>query len=188
MNLIIHPLNSSKTISWASGTSTELFVYPPDGDFQTRTFDYRISTATVEVEETNFSDFSGLTRILLILKGKLTLIHEGRYSKELYTFDQDRFDGSWITKSKGKVQDFNVMFNENYDASVLHLALQANKSLEIALDESKTFLFVFNGKFEINDQLVSAGDLIEFQNDYPEKMNLFCIESGNIIETIIKRI
>ena len=81
MNLIIHPLNSSKTISWASGTSTELFVYPPDGDFQTRTFDYRISTATVEVEETNFSDFSGLTRILLILKGKLTLIHEGRYSK-----------------------------------------------------------------------------------------------------------
>jgi len=188
MNLIIHPLNSSKTISWASGTSTELFVYPPDGDFQTRAFDFRISTATVEAEETNFSDFSGLTRILLILQGKLTLIHEGRYSKELDTFDQDRFDGSWITKSKGKVQDFNVMFNENYDASVLHLALQANKSLEIALDESKTFLFVFNGKFEINDQLVSAGDLIEFQNDYPEKMNLFCIESGNIIETIIKRI
>jgi environmental stress-induced protein Ves len=188
MNLIIHLLNSSKTISWASGTSTELFVYPPDGDFQTRAFDFRISTATVEAEETNFSDFSGLTRILLILQGKLTLIHEGRYSKELDTFDQDRFDGSWITKSKGKVQDFNVMFNENYDASVLHLALQANKSLEIALDESKTFLFVFNGKFEINDQLVSAGDLIEFQNDYPEKMNLFCIESGNIIETIIKRI
>jgi redox-sensitive bicupin YhaK (pirin superfamily) len=113
------------------------------------------------------------------------LIHEGRYSKELDTFDQDRFDGSWITKSKGKVQDFNVMFNENYDASVLHLALQANKSHEITLDESKTFLFIFNGKFEINGQLVSAGDLIEFQNDYPEKMNLFCIESGNIIETII---
>ena len=188
MKLVIHPISSSKTISWASGTSTELFVFPPEGNFQTRAFDFRISTATVEAEETNFSDFSGLTRILLILKGKLTLIHEGRYSKELYTFDQDRFDGSWITKSKGKVQDFNVMFNENYDASVLHLALQANKSLEIALDESKTFLFVFNGKFEINDQLVSAGDLIEFQNDYPEKMNLFCIESGNIIETIIKRI
>ena len=188
MNLVIHPISYSKTISWASGTSTELFVFPPEGNFQTRAFDFRISTATVEVEETNFSDFSGLTRILLILNGKLTLIHEGRYTKELNPFDQDRFDGSWITKSKGKVQDFNVMFNENYDASVLHLALQANKSLEIALNESKTFLFVFNGKFEINDQLVSAGNLIEFQNDYPEKMNLFCIESGNIIETIIKRI
>ena len=187
MKLVIHPISYSKTITWASGTSTELFVFPPEGNFQTRAFDFRISTATVEVEETNFSDFSGLTRILLILKGKLTLIHEGRYSKELYTFDQDRFDGSWITKSKGKVQDFNVMFNENYDASVLHLALQANKSHEITLDESKTFLFIFNGKFEINGQLVSAGDLIEFQNDYPEKMDVYCIESGNIIETIIER-
>jgi environmental stress-induced protein Ves len=185
MKIIIHPPNPIKKISWASGTSTELFICPPDGNFQTRAFDFRISTATVEAEETNFSDFSGLTRILLILNGKLTLIHEGRYSKELDTFDQDRFDGSWNTRSKGKVQDFNIMFNENYDASVLHLALQANKSHEITLDESKTFLFIFNGKFEINGQLVSAGDLIEFQNDYPEKMNLFCIESGNIIETII---
>jgi environmental stress-induced protein Ves len=188
MKLVIHPLNSSKTISWASGTSTELFVYPPDGDFQTRAFDYRISTATVEAEETNFSDFTGLTRILLILNGKLTLIHEGRYSKELDTFDQDRFDGSWITKSKGKVQDFNVMFNENYDASVLHLALQANKSHEITLDESKTFLFIFNGKFEINGQLVSAGDLIEIETSSSEKTDVYCIESGNIIKTIIERI
>jgi environmental stress-induced protein Ves len=186
MKIIIHPPNPIKKISWASGTSTELFICPPDGDFQTRAFDFRISTATVEAEETNFSDFSGLTRILLILKGKLTLIHEGRYSKELDTFDQDRFDGSWNTRSKGKVQDFNVMFNENYDASVLHLALQANKSLEIALDESKTFLFVFSGKYEINDQLVSAGDLVEIQTSKPEKVFICCLESGNIIESSIE--
>lgn len=188
MKLIIHPFNSSKTISWASGTSTELFVCPPDGDFQTRAFDYRISTATVEAEETHFSDFTGLTRILLILKGKLTLIHAGRYSKELDTFDQDRFNGSWNTSSKGKVQDFNVMFNENYDASVVHLFLQTNKSLEISLDERKTFLFIFNGKFEINDHLVSAGDLIEIETNNSDKTDVYCIESGNIIKTVIERI
>ena len=188
MKLVIHPLNSSKTISWASGTSTELFVYPPDGDFQTRAFDYRISTATVEDQETNFSDFTGLTRILLILKGKLTLIHEGRYSKELDTFDQDRFDGSWNTRSKGKVQDFNVMFNENYDASAVHLFLQTNNKLEISIMESKTFLFIFNGKFEINGHHVSAGDLIEIETSSSEKTDVYCIESGNIIKTVIEEI
>mgnify|MGYP000737003170 CR=1 FL=1 len=59
----IHPFDPSKTVSWANGTSTELFVYPADGNFQTRDFTFRISTATVEAEETTFSDFSGLTKL-----------------------------------------------------------------------------------------------------------------------------
>jgi environmental stress-induced protein Ves len=186
MNLVIHPISSSKTISWTSGTSTELFVFPPEGNFQTRAFDFRISTATVEAEETNFSDFSGLTRILLILKGKLTLIHEGRYSKELYTFDQDRFDGSWITKSKGKVQDFNVMFTEKYNAKVNHLPYSTNQKTERELSSQNYYLFIFNGKFEINGQLVSSCDLVEIQTSKPEKVSICCLKSGNIIESSIE--
>jgi environmental stress-induced protein Ves len=188
MGLVIHPLNPSKTISWTSGTSTELFVFPADGNFQTRDFDYRISTATVEAEETNFSDFSGLTRILLVLNGKLTLIHENRYTKELATFDQDRFDGAWKTRSKGKVQDFNVMFTENYEAELNHFSLSENDKREIYLDSKLHFYFVFNGKFHLNGQRVNSGDLIEIQPSELQKLDFFCLESGNIIETKIVKI
>lgn len=187
MGLVIHPLNPSKTVSWASGTSTELFIFPADGNFQTRDFDYRISTATVEAEETNFSDFSGLTRILLVLNGKLTLIHENRYTKELETFDQDRFDGAWKTRSKGKVQDFNVMFKENYDAEVNHFSLAENDKREINLDSKLHFYFVFNGKFHLNGQLVNAGDLIEIRQNEIQKLDIICLEEGNIIETKIEK-
>jgi environmental stress-induced protein Ves len=187
MSLLIHPINPSKTISWASGTSTELFVFPANGNFQTRDFDFRISTATVEAEETNFSDFSGLTRILLVLKGNLTLIHENRYTKELKTFDQDRFDGAWKTRSKGKVQDFNVMFKENYKAEVNHFSLSVNDIREINLDSKLHFYFVFNGKYHLNGQLVNAGDLIEIPQNKMEKLNFSCIEVGNIIETKIQK-
>ena len=186
MNINIHPLNPIKTITWASGTSTELFICPSEGNFQTRAFDFRISTATVEAEETNFSDFSGLTRILLVLNGSLTLIHEGRYTKELKTFDQDRFDGSWKTKSKGKVQDFNVMFTEKYDAKVNHLPYSTNQKTERELSSQNYYLFIFNGKFEINGQLVSAGDLVEIETNEPEKVFICCLESGNIIESSIE--
>ncbi|MFM7667584.1 MAG: HutD family protein [Bacteroidota bacterium] len=187
MSVLIHPLTPAKTISWASGTSTELFVFPAHGNFQTRDFDFRISTATVEAEETNFSDFSGLTRILLVLKGKLILIHEDRYTKELETFEQDRFDGAWKTRSKGKVQDFNVMFKESYDAEVNHFSLAENENKEIYLDSKLYFYFIFNGKYQLNGQVVHPGDLIEIPKNNMEKLDFCCLEAGNIIETIIQK-
>ena len=187
MGLVIHPFNPSKTISWASGTSTELFVFPANGNFQTRDFDFRISTATVEAEETDFSDFSGLTRILMVLKGKLTLIHENRYTKELATFDQDRFDGAWKTRSKGKVQDFNVMFTENYEAEANHFSLSENDKREINLDSKLHFYFVFSGKFELNAKTVNAGNLIEIRQNEIQKLHIICLEEGNIIETKIEK-
>lgn len=187
MEITIHVLNPSKTIAWASGTSTELFVFPPNGNFQTREFDYRISTATVEAEETNFSDFSGLTRILLVLQGKLTLIHEDRYTKELATFDQDQFDGDWKTRSKGKVQDFNVMFTENYDAEVFHFTMSESEKREINLDTKTYFYFIFNGKFEVNGHIVSSGDLAEIRRTKLQKLNIVCIQAGTIIETRIEK-
>jgi environmental stress-induced protein Ves len=187
MALVIHPLNPSKTISWTSGTSTELFVFPANGNFQTRDFDFRISTATVEAEETDFSDFSGLTRILMILTGKLTLIHENRYTKELATFDQDRFDGAWKTRSKGEVQDFNVMFTENYEAEVFHFTMSESEKREINLDTNPHFYFIFNGEFEINGHNVSFGDLAEIRMTELQKLNMVCLEPGTIIETRIEK-
>lgn len=188
MNLKIHHLNPSKTITWTSGTSTELYVYPKNGDFQTRNFDFRISTATVEAEETNFSDFSGLTRILIVLNGNLTLIHEGKYTKKLAPFDQDRFDGSWNTRSKGKVQDFNVMFKKNFDAEVTHLPFAHNDTSNLTLHDRYYFFFIVDGKFEFNGESASTGDLIEIQNSIPQKIVVQSLEAGNILECKIEKI
>jgi environmental stress-induced protein Ves len=90
------------TINWASGTSTEIFIYPATGNFADRDFTFRISTATVEAEESTFSFFEGITRHLMILKGELELTHEGRYTKHLQPFDQDTFSGSGPPAPKAK--------------------------------------------------------------------------------------
>lgn len=182
----IHPFDPSKTVSWANGTSTELFVYPSDGNFQRRDFIFRISTATVEAEETTFSDFSGLTRILLPLKGKLTLVHEGRYTKELNPFEQDQFDGGWSTKSKGKVQDFNVIFNKETSARVLHYHLTSSEIKLLQEHESWHFIFVNDGIFEVNGVRFTAGDLIEFESVDTQPVEIKCVEAGNLLECIIR--
>ena len=101
MNIQHFTPESRTTINWASGTSTEIFIYPSDGSFADRNFQFRISTATVEAEESTFTFFEGITRHLMILKGELELRHEGRYTKHLKPYDQDVFSGEWETYSKG---------------------------------------------------------------------------------------
>jgi environmental stress-induced protein Ves len=184
----IYSFDPSKTVSWANGTSTELYVYPPDGNFQTRDFIFRISTATVEAEETTFSDFAGLTRILLPLKGKLTLVHEGRYTKELEPFEQDQFDGSWSTRSKGKVQDFNVIFNKQTSARVRHHHLSSGEVNTLQAHKSWHFIFLNDGVFEVNGHGIVAGDLVEFESSDAKAIDIKCHEEGNILECIIHHI
>ena len=50
------------TANWAGGTTTELFIYPENTSFVNRDFDFRISTATVEVEASTFTIFNNLNR------------------------------------------------------------------------------------------------------------------------------
>lgn len=180
MAIIIHPHHPAKTINWASGTSTELFIYPSDGNFQTRQFAFRISTATVEADETNFSDFTGLTRTLMVLRGRLTLIHEGHYEKVLEPFHQDTFDGGWKTRSKGQVQDFNVMCNSTCKAKVTHRPSRQGDIIQPESTGKWLFLFIYDGKFVCEDQHLKSGDLIQYLSS--ETPSLSCIEDGNCVE------
>ena len=173
--------DKSKTITWASGTSTELFIYPSSGDFQKRDFLFRLSTATVEAEESVFSDFSGITRTLMLLEGKLTLIHEGRYTKELKPFDQDTFDGGWDTKSKGKVKDFNLMCKSGSEGKLTHYYLPIHENKKIDFTDEMNFIYVENGSFEIGNEEVLSGGIVVFKSNQFESISIRTLSEGNIV-------
>ena len=153
--------DNRKTINWASGTSTEIFIHPADGSFVDRNFLFRISTATVEAEESTFTFFEGITRHLMILKGKLELIHEGRYTKHLSPYDQDTFSGEWNTRSKGKVTDFNLMLKESATGSLTHQHIQAGSSTSITASTNYYFVYLDSGTASLsNGDSAKAGDLL----------------------------
>lgn len=150
------------TINWASGTSTELFIHPSDGSFAGRDFLFRISTATVEAEESTFTFFEGITRHLMILKGKLELIHEGRYTKHLEPYDQDVFSGEWSTRSKGKVTDFNLMLKDGATGSLTHHRVEQGSSVSFTAKTGYYFIFLASGSAALsNGNAASAGDLLQ---------------------------
>jgi len=175
------PAHRFSATNWAKGTTTELVKYPPESDFLKRDFIFRISTATVEAEVSTFSDFSGLTRILMILEGSITLIHEGRYQKQLNPYDQDTFDGSWSTRSIGKVRDFNVMFNSQARASLCAYSLVSNQSEVIEITEKRVVLFVHTGKFLVGEHLLETGSVLDIEENEWTSISCMCMETGTIL-------
>jgi uncharacterized protein len=153
--------DNRNTIHWASGTSTQLFVHPADGNFAERDFLFRISTATVEAEESTFTFFEGITRHLMILKGKLELIHEGRYTRYLEPYDQDVFSGEWKTYSKGKVTDFNLMLKDGAAGSLMHHRIEQGANATFIASEDYYFIYVASGKVILSSgNTATAEDLL----------------------------
>jgi environmental stress-induced protein Ves len=149
------------TINWASGTSTEIFIHPADGSFIERNFLFRISIATVEAEESTFTFFEGITRHLMILKGELELIHEGRYTKHLKPYDQDTFSGEWSTRSKGKVTDFNLMLKDGATGSLKHQHIEQGSSASFTATTDYYFIYLAAGVATLNNERkANSGDLI----------------------------
>jgi uncharacterized protein len=115
-----------KLTRWSGGTTSELFIYPRNAEFRTDSFDLRVSIATVEIDSSVFTPLEGMHRTLMVLDGTLKLDHEDHHSTELKAFDQDSFEGDWITRSEGKVTDFNVMTMQKNRANVEYSKLDQN--------------------------------------------------------------
>lgn len=152
------------TINWASGTSTEVFIHPAGANFTDRNFIFRISTATVEAEESTFTLFEGITRHLMILKGSLELIHEERYTKHLQPYDKDVFSGEWNTRSKGKVTDFNLMLKGGAMGSLVHHHMDEGSSALFTAATEFYFIYLASGTAAVsNGDIAKAGDLLWIQ-------------------------
>ncbi|OBZ16984.1 HutD family protein [Bacillus sp. FJAT-26390] len=101
-----------RTSTWSGGTTTEVAIYPPDAVYSKRNFAWRISTATVEVEQSTFSPLPGIWRLTMVTEGEMLLRHEGYHQAVLKPYEQDSYSGEWTTQSFGKVKDFNLMLTE----------------------------------------------------------------------------
>lgn len=161
--MIILNAAQRQTINWAGGTSTQLFVYPETATFAERNFDFRFSTATVEVEATDFTDFPGIDRHLMILEGELELTHHGRYTKVLRPYDTDHFSGDWKSSSKGKVRDLNLMLRNGYTGSVHAFLAAAGEKHEFHNESGRYELYyLHHGKIAHADgsAFLNEGDVL----------------------------
>ena len=164
MNINVITSEDQITSKWSGGTTTQLYIYPKNKNYQDLDFSFRISTANIEVEKSEFTLLPNISRKLMVLDGKINIEHKNHHKKVLTKFDTDEFDGNWETSSIGKCTDFNIMTNNNTKSELSYLTINKADIFNYKSHKEAKFLFIYLYKGHIKiDNIVTAkqGDFIE---------------------------
>ncbi len=146
MQVTIYDKKNFKQSNWSGGTTTELYIYPPGADYAKRNFNLRISTAVVNLKESEFTPLQGINRLLMLLDGSIIIKHEGHYSKIMHPLEIDSFSGDWKTTSIGHCTDFNVMTKGNPDVDLFSVIIKENTPTKIITKQIFKILYLYVAK------------------------------------------
>lgn len=144
---------------WTGGTTKQLYIYPEDADYASRNFMMRLSIATTELEQSNFTPLEGVDRVISILEGKLELSHKGHHTSLLKPHDIDRFKGEWESFAIGKVKDFNLML-KGCKGDFFFKALDGHEKIIFPVEKGIFFMYCISGKVELESCTLQQGELL----------------------------
>lgn len=132
--MTFHPKSEQKTSRWSGGTTTQLWIWPEDSSYVDRTFQFRISTAVVEAEKSDFTLLQGYDRYLMTLDSPLKIRHNQEKWTTINPYVTHAFSGGWETQSEGSVTDFNVMVREGLlgQLEAIHFEGAEEKIIELS--------------------------------------------------------
>ncbi|MCX6085483.1 MAG: HutD family protein [Caldiserica bacterium] len=176
--------DQQRTSFWTGGTTTEIAIYPKDAVYGRRDFLWRISSARVDAEDSVFTALPRIWRLIMVLEGGLTLQHEHHHNVRLEPFQQDAFAGDWVTRSKGRARDFNIMLARGCTGKVQAVSLEELSTLTISGEKvqeggrnRKAVLVVYSVDGRIvadvgNDRTwsLNRGDALLLTTDHSEVM------------------
>lgn len=111
---------------WSGGTTTQLAIYPPGASYADRNFIFRLSSATVDTEQSEFTHLPDYDRWLMIFEGSARLVHDSEKEVTLNPYECDAFDGGISTVSFGRVTDYNLMLRKGGTGSMKAIGLDEN--------------------------------------------------------------
>ncbi|WMJ85133.1 HutD/Ves family protein [Oscillospiraceae bacterium LTW-04] len=114
MNTVISLITPEAfTVSqWSGGVTTQIAIFPPDAQYANHDFLWRISSATVNLPESDFTPLPDYKRYISLLDGRILLTHDGGRPVILTPGEIHCFDGGAATKSQGTCVDFNLMLRK----------------------------------------------------------------------------
>ncbi|WP_312667130.1 HutD family protein [Tissierella praeacuta] len=137
--------NDYITTEWSGGKTTQLFIYPEDSNYDARNFKFRLSSATVELGESEFTKLEGIHRFITPLNGELKLTHNHKDYINLKPFEIYEFDGGINTTSYGIVKDFNLMLGNGVKGEFESIYIDREYSLikENQSNFNEIFYFIY---------------------------------------------
>ncbi|SET89243.1 Various environmental stresses-induced protein Ves [[Clostridium] aminophilum] len=170
-----------KTTDWSGGKTTEIGIAPKGSEYADRDFLWRLSSATVDVEESEFTSLPDYNRIIMTLKGDISLSHNGERMIDLPEFTPHRFDGGDKTVSVGKVTDFNLMLRKDIcEGTVVPLRMQTGETVDIysmlitdVPSPDEVMVYCYRGCLVVKDDdgkqfRIESGDTLRLSGNFRE--------------------
>lgn len=101
-----------RTTAWSGGTTTQLSIAPEGAVYADRDFLWRVSSAAVNLPESDFTPLPDYNRLISTLEGEIDLSHNGGEFLHLRPLEIHRFDGADRTVCRGLCTDFNLMLRK----------------------------------------------------------------------------
>jgi len=171
------------TTRWSGGTTTQLAIEPEGANYADRDFLWRLSSARVESEHSDFTSLPDYCRLISTLSGELEMKVGDGERFTLTPYQVFAFDGGILVESWGICTDFNLMLRKGRcQGSVQALKLEPGETLNwtvpAPISESSfqcvAALYCGEGSFGVPQTgvQVQAGQL------------LLCREAGNAAITL----
>lgn len=144
---------------WSGGETHQLAIAPAGAVYADRDFLWRLSSATVNLEESDFTALPDYDRYIATLDGSIRVAHDGGEPMLLTPYAVHLFDGGADTKSWGRCVDFNLMLRKGKCAGSLtavHLAEGSRVTVPRAFEAgAEHTLLVYCGQ---GSAMLHAGD------------------------------
>ena len=76
MEYRIYRESDFRVSNWTGGKTRQLAIFPENASYLERNFLWRLSSATCEKEESQFTRLPDFDRVLLVLEGSVVLAHQ----------------------------------------------------------------------------------------------------------------
>lgn len=167
MNIHLLPKKDSTASIWSGGLTYEYMIYPKTASYADRDFAFRISSATIEKEPSEFTRFEGYHRYLVMLDKSLHIeINNKKRTYEKYEIMEFNSNDEVTSYTKGI--DFNWMVSEK----ISHHELKIANSNQNCNAEIIILFSLHTTDIQINEKAyhLKPYDLLVIEN--PEKENI----------------
>lgn len=181
------------TTSWSGGKTTQIIIYPEDSIYKELNFKFRISSATVELEKSEFTKLDNVHRFITPLDNPLKLTHNEKDYIDIVPFQVYEFDGGIDTTSFGMARDFNLMLANGAKGSLENILVERYKEMELNLSNEEFILF-FNYDNEVaikinnEDYILHPMEslLLNTSQDISLKLEFEVIDRADILMSKVK--
>lgn len=136
------------TTAWSGGTTTQLRIAPAGAQYAARDFLWRVSSASVELAESDFTPLPDYERLIATLRGEILLSHNGGAPLRLKPYEVHAFSGGDRTLCRGTCTDFNLMLRRGQAEGTMEaLRLRAGEARTLAHEgEDEALLYCAEGR------------------------------------------